>query len=267
MKISLVVATFLRKGELSRLLASLAEQTFPAFEVIVVDQNPVGFLDDTIAPYKDRLTIIHKIVTPLGVSASRNVGLGLVRDADIVAFPDDDCWYEPDTLKKMVEFFQTHPEQDCVIGTWDKCHIKPVTRFSVFYKAPTWLYALRKCWADRIGGFDESIGPGPNSEYIGGEDTAYLLSGMLAGMKVMREPSIKIHHPDMPKDSRAAEKVRAYGVARMALLNKYHYPLWFRLLNLLYPLSMIFLHPAQHAYWLNMFKGRYDVFMFKPTVD
>lgn len=267
MKISLIVATRGRRDELTRLLDSLVGQTFRDFEVIVIDQNPEGFLLDVLTPFANRLRLIHASVTPSGVSAARNAGLRLVeKSTDVLAFPDDDCWYEPETLRAMAAFFEAaHPERDCVIGRWKTCRRESVNRYSVFYQGPTWLYALRKCWADRIGGFDEAMGPGPHATLIGGEDTDYLLRGLSLGMKIAREPDIVIHHPDMPMSEVAEAKVRGYGLARMALLAKHGYPLWFKLANVAYPLVWGCRHPSQRRYWQNMFLGRVSGFFHSPT--
>src|SRR5882724_3254503 len=71
---SLIVCTLGRQDQLRRLFASLAVQSFRDFEVIVVDQNEGGFLDEIIAAYRPRLEIIHVAAAP-GLSGARNVGL------------------------------------------------------------------------------------------------------------------------------------------------------------------------------------------------
>lgn len=256
LKIALVVATYGRRDCLRRLFNSLCAQSYGDFELAVVDQNPDGYLRDIIGDYRDRLNIVHMVVNPSGASAARNVGLSLVKNADIVAFPDDDCWYEPDTLQQVVDFFLHNPACGCVVGKWKDGRREEVDRYRVFYQAGTCFFFLRKTWADAIGGFDESLGPGPGARYIGGEDTDYLLRGMEKGMNVLREPDIQIRHPDLPADAIAIDKVFRYGVARMALLREYAYPLWFRLANVVFPLFRLVLHPRCARYWWAMFRGR-----------
>ena len=255
MRVALIVATYGRRAELVRLLDSLVVQAYRDFDVIIIDQNQGGLVN-IIAPFADRLRLIHKIARPVGVSAARNIGLGLLTNQDIVAFPDDDCWYEPDTIQNMVSFFNSYADVGCVIGRGKGAHRGRVNRYSVFSQSPTWLFALRANMVNAIGGFDETIGPGAGSLCLGGEDTDYLLRGMLKGMKVMREPNIRIHHPDLLMNKMASNKVYMYGVARMTLLWRYRYPFWFRLVNMVYPLVRGFLSPHQLKYWLNMFRGR-----------
>jgi glycosyltransferase involved in cell wall biosynthesis len=62
MKVSLIVATVGRMSELHRLLTSLDAQVYKNFELIVVDQNLDDRLENVIASFYDRLTIIHQDV-------------------------------------------------------------------------------------------------------------------------------------------------------------------------------------------------------------
>src|SRR5262249_2604201 len=95
--VSLVTCTLGdRKERLARLLQSLAPQGFRAFELIVVDQNPPGYIDEILQTCGAGLRIKHVRSAP-GLSAARNVGLAQA-NGQIVGFPDDDCWYLPDTL-------------------------------------------------------------------------------------------------------------------------------------------------------------------------
>lgn len=100
MRISLVLATVGRTDELSVALDSIALQSEHPAEVIVVDQNG----DDRLVPIVQRareqgLVIHHLHSQPPALSRARNVGLNAAV-GDVVAFPDDDCWYEPTTLDR-----------------------------------------------------------------------------------------------------------------------------------------------------------------------
>src|SRR5271157_993715 len=107
--VSLIVATVRRVDELERLLTSLDAQTSKDFEIILVDQNP----DDRLMPIlhgHEGLRIRH-LRSCVGLSRARNVGLRAVR-GDIIAIPDDDCWYPDDLLATVTQWFETHPEFD-----------------------------------------------------------------------------------------------------------------------------------------------------------
>ena len=104
--IDLLVATVGRSNELDRLLTSLEVQTYKNFRILLADQNPSGYLDDMLAHHPG-LPIIRTMLPPQGVSVARNVLLELA-SADIIVFPDDDCWYAPDTLERVCETFAAY---------------------------------------------------------------------------------------------------------------------------------------------------------------
>lgn len=254
MEFSLIVATIGRTGELQSFLDSLDTQKCRDFEVVVVDQN--ANLDITPVLRNHCFPIRHVRSAP-GASRARNVGLHLAQ-GEIIAFPDDDCTYEADTLSAVADFFGAHPDFGAVIGKWKRCVQEEIGRYDIFHRAGTCFYFLRREWTERIGEFDEDFGPGPDSGHQGGEDTDYLIRGQVLGMRIFREPAIVIRHPDMPLNSNSHAKIRSYGVARMALLRKHRYPLWFQLANLLFPIFRMALHPAEFRYSWEMFRGRLE---------
>ena len=111
--ISLVVATRNRVTELERLLDSLEAQAYRDFEVIVIDQNADDRLLAILGKHS-QLTIHHLRSAP-GLSRARNVGLEVAR-GEIISFPDDDCWYPPQLLAEVIDWFQAHPEYDALFS-------------------------------------------------------------------------------------------------------------------------------------------------------
>ena len=105
--VSLLVCTKGRSAQLERLFDSLLLQTHRDFEVVLVDQNEPGTLEPIVGRYRDRLVIDHARSAP-GLSRARNVGLARCR-GDLVAFPDDDCWYPPGLVAELVRMFAEHP--------------------------------------------------------------------------------------------------------------------------------------------------------------
>ena len=74
-RVSLVVATLGRVAALDVLLASLAAQAGPSFEVVVVEQNGDGRLDAVLARHGAAMPIRHLRSPTRGVSHIRNLGL------------------------------------------------------------------------------------------------------------------------------------------------------------------------------------------------
>jgi glycosyltransferase involved in cell wall biosynthesis len=107
-KFSLVMATLGRSDEIVLFMESLLVQSHTNFELIIVDQNSDKRVADIYAKYKDQLDIRYCRNEKKGLSLNRNIGLSLC-SGDIIAFPDDDCEYVPDTLEKAARFFVENP--------------------------------------------------------------------------------------------------------------------------------------------------------------
>ena len=104
---SLILATSGRTAELHRFFSALEAAGDGDCECIVVDQNPDDRLAPVLAAWSDRVSIRHLRSSP-GLSHARNVGLA-VATGEVLAFPDDDCWYSPDLLREVRSFFVANP--------------------------------------------------------------------------------------------------------------------------------------------------------------
>lgn len=103
MKFSLILATLGRDKEVANFLESLKNQSYKNFELIVVDQNQDGKIDNIIQEYKKDFFINHIKIKEKGLSYARNVGLKYI-NGEIVAFPDDDCEYPENLLENDKSF-------------------------------------------------------------------------------------------------------------------------------------------------------------------
>src|SRR5438046_834934 len=104
---SVLLATAGRTQVLHRFLGSMTDQTWRNFEIIVIEQNPDDRLVKVLAEYTGRMTLRHLRSAP-GHSKALNIGLQHIR-GDVVAFPDDDCWYDADVLERVALFFRQNP--------------------------------------------------------------------------------------------------------------------------------------------------------------
>lgn len=264
----LLVATVGRTHELARLFQSLREQRDAAFRVLVADQNPLGFLDSVLTAFPD-LCIETYRVPPAGVSAARNALLPLVK-ADLVAFPDDDCWYAPDTLEQATAFFAANPRVGTVMAVWGQSPecvrlagtmTAPLGYMNCFRRGETYVQFFRREVVQAVGDFDTRLGPGGGNIFGGGEDTDYLLRA-LRFAPVVRVPSVRVFHPEVNHEAPVQpEKLQQYAAGRMALLKKHRLPAWFCLVNVLYPLMaalccLLAGKRNQRNYFLTMFRAR-----------
>src|SRR5712664_3371730 len=116
MRFLLIITTLQRTSELRRFLKSASDQTYKKLEIIIVDQNEDDRVARVLEEFTEVLLLRHVRSARRGASAGRNIGLSVPWDAEIVAFPDDDCWYPPDLLARVAEFFRLHPEWQGLTG-------------------------------------------------------------------------------------------------------------------------------------------------------
>ena len=231
--ISLIVATIERVEELERLLTSLDRQRFKEFEVIVVDQNQDDRLEPILAGHP-RLSIRH-LRSPRGLSIARNQGLRFAA-GEIVAFPDDDCWYPGDLLQSVKQWFDAHGEFDLLSAMARSADQSPagpkwpsrgcvVTRQNIWACSVSTTIFLRKRVCDLVGEFDESIGVGAKSKYQSGEETDYLLRAMERGRRMWFEPGLTVHHPQLHGIGRLKRVTYRFALGSGYILRRHHYAL------------------------------------------
>jgi glycosyltransferase involved in cell wall biosynthesis len=218
---SLILATVGRDNELKRFLHHLDRQTYQYFELVVIDQNSDDRVTKILLPYLDRLAIVH-LSSMRGVSKARNVGLRHSK-GDIIAFPDDDCWYPPDLLESVVTFFEKRGVWDGLTGRIinEAGSISGDARFdvsagrvvlsNVWRRACAATLFLTKKTVTTVGFFDEELGPGAGTPWGGAEDIDYPARAIRAGCSVYYEPEICVFHPDSPADTSTAGLARAYS--------------------------------------------------------
>lgn len=240
---SLLIATVRRRTELENLLFTLRQQQYQHLQIIIADQNPPSFLEGLYAQFPD-LPLQIVPVPDKGVSQARNAIIPLA-EGSYIAFPDDDCWYAPDTLAQVAEAFQRHPQAGTVMGkSIDTSPVSPpcgqdtpVSQIGTFKNGETYLQFFRAEVVKDLR-FDPRLGPGTGLPYGCGEDTDYLLEAHKRA-PVWRCPSIRVFHPSPDTHVPSDAKIASYAAGRMYLLKKHAFPLWFRCANVLYPLCML----------------------------
>jgi glycosyltransferase involved in cell wall biosynthesis len=274
--LDLVITTVGRTAQLERLLRSVAEQSYRKVRVIVVDQNEDDRLKPVLAPFMSALEIHHLRAVP-GATRARNLGLAEV-SSDLVAFPDDDCWYPDDALDRVVNAFQEHPEWDALSGTscdesgrptqlrWDRA-AGVITRSNVFRRAITFTVFMRRSLIESLGEWDETFGPrpGPDGTFGGASDESeYLLRALAQGFTIGYEPSIRIVHADFTpsvRDRSSMGKAYSYGLDHSRLLRQYGFSRWYATWRSaqLIAASVVFLvrgEPGKARFYAAMARGR-----------
>ena len=234
-RFSLIVATVNRTAELGRLLASIDAQSYKGFEVIVVDQNHDDRLFAVLHQYPN-LRISH-LRSPLGASRARNIGLRAAA-CNIVVTPDDDWWYPPELLATVKQWFDSHPGYGGIFaglrneaglpmlpkwppdaGLCDKANVWDCTMTATAF--------LRRELVDAVGGFNEQLGPGPDTAFKACEDIDYCIRALETGARIYYDPAYVVYHPDLSSSARLQDKTYSYAQAYGYVLRIHHYPLSF----------------------------------------
>ena len=224
-RFSLVVATYGRTTEVTTLLASVLCQHRNDIEVILIDQNADDRLLPVIEEVQGHLTIRHLRTEKRNVSAARNLGLDAAQ-GEIVAFPDDDCWYPDNLLDGVDQWFKTSPQYSVLAvgaiddeGTpsgnrWiqDSCEITPWNSLRTTFCSSLFISAVEESRGVR---FDPMI--------VRGEETDFILRLLNTGLRGRFDRSLCVRHPrrDMMSGTVSRQRAISYGAGMGRLVRRH----------------------------------------------
>jgi GT2 family glycosyltransferase len=248
--VSVVVTTCDRPFQLRWTLDSLLAQTYPTFELIVVDNRPGSAVTGQVV--RERYGTdqrVHYVAEPrVGLSAARNAGLAHAR-GKFVAFTDDDVTIDRHWISSLAYTFLRDEAAACVTGLILPLELETTAQlwfeqFGGFGKGfrrqsfdlgsnrpPDGLFpytagrfgsgantAFRTGVLRALGGFAVDLGAGTPAH--GGEDLDAYLNVIRAGYRLVYEPRAILWHPhrlDVPGLSR---QIHRYGVGLTAAMTK-----------------------------------------------
>ena len=107
MKISVIIPTFNRKYVLHRAIESVANQTRPPIEIIVVDDGSTDGTEDWLANSFPSVKYIYQ--DNKGVSSARNIGIEVSKGSWVSFLDSDDEWM-PTKLEEQESYILENPE-------------------------------------------------------------------------------------------------------------------------------------------------------------
>jgi glycosyltransferase involved in cell wall biosynthesis len=235
--IAAAVATKGPAADLTRLLQSLADQTYPVTSILIIDQNPDNRLSDIIADFPALPIEHHRTPELVGLCRNRNFGWQQAQE-DIVIFPDDDCWYPADFMAKAVELFE-RTGADIVCGRPTNTMGKSINgrfgntpcwvdRKSVWFSQIEWAFLAKRDVLVATAGFDEELGVGAGTPWGAGEMQDVSLKAFALGYREYYDPALVAHHPESVVTRGAGDwylRVPSYARGMGFVLAKHHYSL------------------------------------------
>jgi GT2 family glycosyltransferase len=245
---TVVVCTRNRPDSVLVTLRRIAALRYPAFEVVVVDNAPSSDATKEAVARNlgDDLRFRYVREPRPGLSRARNRGLAEAT-ADIVAFTDDDVLVDPWWLTGIARGLRAATGVACVTGLIATAELENAAQL-YFHLREEWgascerrvfdltenrddspLYpysagvfgaganfAVSRTVMTEIGGFNEALGAGTPSG--GGEDLNMFMRIVLAGHRLVYEPSAVVSHVHRADVADLSRQMRAYGSGCTAAL-------------------------------------------------
>jgi glycosyltransferase involved in cell wall biosynthesis len=157
---------------------------------------------------------------------------------EIIAFPDDDCWYPPYLMERVSGWFDANPSYEilsvtsrdangeCSCNGWFQ-HSCDLNDLNIFRTSGGSCYFIHSSRIAQTVRYDECIGPGSNSPYLCGEDTDFLLTAIRMGAHGRFEAKWNIGHPRKDIRGASVSKERVYGFGQgMGFVQRKHRMGW-----------------------------------------
>lgn len=209
MNVSIVVATRDRPNFIGSLVESILANTYRDFVFLIVDQSTTDRTKKIVERYivKDS-RIRYFSMTTRGKSKALNLGIKN-SSGKIIAFTDDDCVVTQDWVEKIVSFLTDNKEVSIVFGR-EIVAAHDITKGTIgFFEPRDKIFpgrcsikffgsganmAIRREVFEKIGYFDEFLGPGAYFGGAGGEDYDFVFRAMKKGFKMATISSPVLTH-------------------------------------------------------------------------
>lgn len=233
MRVSAVLST-LGKVDIRPLLRSLAAQTTPLFELIIVEQGEENDVAAACAEFSGRFRLIHLRSGERGLSRGRNAGLAQAT-GDVYFFPDDDARYDKHFLEEGLRPLQEgygFAAGLCYIDESQAAGRLPTKAGPAREIVPTNLLSsfieftlvIRH---DALGvlRFDEQVGVGSGTPAGADEGVDLLMRLLESGVRGRFVDGALAYHPDKVDvvDQVVLKRAFSYATGRGYMLRKY----WF----------------------------------------
>ena len=208
-RVSVIIATYNNAHYILEAIASIFNQTYTSYEIIVIDDGSTDNTRQVLEPYLDKLRYVYQ--ENKGVSQARNLGLEIAQ-GEFISFLDADDFFLPDKLAKQVAIFDARPSLGIVHSGWRLVNKKgeKISDIELWHSSPeldleTWVIwkpvtismMFRKSWIKSAGGFD--------TRWHHGEDIDLILRLSVNGCEAVWLPKVtycyRQHHRNATRKS------------------------------------------------------------------
>jgi len=113
--VSVIMPAFNSARFISQAVQTVLAQTYPHIELIVVDDGSTDETEAVLAPYTQRIRLIHQVNQ--GASAARNTGIQAAQGT-YITFLDADDLMMPDKIAIQITVLETRPDVGLVYSGW-----------------------------------------------------------------------------------------------------------------------------------------------------
>jgi glycosyltransferase involved in cell wall biosynthesis len=130
-RISVIVPSFNSAEFIADGIRSILNQTYPAYEIIVVDDGSTDNTAAVLLAFGDGIQCIYQ--ENRGPAAARNAGIRIAR-GDYICFLDADDLWLPNKLQVQLDFMEQHPDIALVFSDMEEIDKGKVVHRSYFAK-------------------------------------------------------------------------------------------------------------------------------------
>lgn len=104
---TVIIPAWRASHTIARAIDSVLAQTYPAHEILVIDDGSPDDLDAALLPYRGRIRVLRQ--QNAGAAGARNLGIEQA-SGDLLAFLDADDYWEPHKLQCHVALYVRFPQ-------------------------------------------------------------------------------------------------------------------------------------------------------------
>ena len=218
--VSIIIPCYNKAHYLGETLDSVAAQTYPDIEVIVVDDDSPDHTKEVVEDWQGRMPNLHYLHQPnQGPSAARNNGIRASHGKYVMALDADDR-LAPNYVEKCANYLQQHPEVKLVYSRADMFgqYNQPWDLPDYSHYELLWKNMVNYCAMYRRTDFD--LTPGYNTNMVKGlEDWDFWLTFLKPRDKVHRIDEVLFHWRTQPVSRTTDAEENEHALMRQIYLN------------------------------------------------